>query len=373
MKCIQKSLGILSPKYPIENLCIPRQTLFIDIETTGLYVHSSNLYMIGCAYLDETPDKPACWRTIQWFATNYEDEINVLNAFVTFSKTYRYLIHFNGNQFDIPYLQNKMQQYNIPFRFDEFEGIDIYRRIAPYKTFLKLPDCKQKTIENFVTATVREDQFTGGELIDVYHEYVLHHDEEKEHFLLLHNEEDLKGMLEIAAALAIPDLFRLPVTVTRVQANYYKDINQKQCSEIIMNLKLPTALPTELSYGANGCYFNGCGIDGKLRVPVYEGELKYFYSNYKEYYYLPKEDTAIHKSVASFVDKTYRKQATARTCYTRKISTYLPQWEVLFTPFFKRDYDDKDLFFELTDELKTQREAFNAYAHHIFEMMGASR
>lgn len=373
MKCIQKSLGILSPKYPIENLCIPRQTLFIDIETTGLYVHSSNLYMIGCAYLDETPDKPACWRTIQWFATNYEEEVHVLNAFVTFSKAYRYLIHFNGNQFDIPYLQNKMQQYNIPFRFDEFEGIDIYRRIAPYKTFLKLPDCKQKTIENFVTATVREDQYTGGELIDVYHEYVLHHDEEKEHFLLLHNEEDLKGMLEIAAALAIPDLFRLPVTVTRVQANYYKDVNQKQCSEIIMNLKLPTALPTELSYGANGCYFNGCGIDGKLRVPVYEGELKYFYSNYKEYYYLPKEDTAIHKSVASFVDKTYRKQATARTCYTRKISTYLPQWEVLFTPFFKRDYDDKDLFFELTDELKTQREAFNVYAHHIFEMMGASQ
>ena len=372
MKCIEKSLGILSPKYPIENLCIPNQTLFIDIETTGLYVRSSNLYMIGCACLDEAPDKPACWRTIQWLATNYEDEINILNAFAVFAKSYRYLIHFNGNQFDIPYLQNKMQQYNIPFSFDDFEGIDIYRRIAPYKTFLKLPDCKQKTIENYVTATVRKDQFTGGELIDVYHEYVLHHDAEKEHFLLLHNEEDLKGMLEIAAALAIPDLFHLPVTVTKVQANYYMDVNQKQCSEIIMNLKLPTALPAALSYGANGCYFNGCGIDGKLRVPVDEGALKYFYSNYKEYYYLPKEDTAIHKSVAAFVDQAYRRQATARNCYTRKTSTYLPQWEVLFTPFFKKDYDDKELFFELTDELKTQRESFNIYAHHILEMMRSS-
>ena len=139
-----------------------------------------------------------------------------------------------------------------------------------------------------------------------------------------------------------------------------------------MNLKLPTALPTALSYGANGCYFNGCGIDGKLRVPVYEGELKYFYSNYKEYYYLPKEDTAIHKSVAAFVDHAYRRQATARNCYTRKTSTYLPQWEVLFTPFFKKDYDDKELFFELTDELKTQRESFNIYAHHILEMMRSS-
>lgn len=369
MKCIQKSLGILSPKYPIENFCVPKQTLFIDIETTGLYVRSSNLYMIGCAYLDEGDNKPASWQSIQWLATNYEDEANVLNAFAAFARPYRYLIHFNGNQFDIPYLQNKMQQYNIHFNFDDFEGIDIYRRLSPYKTFLKLPNCKQKTIENFVTSTVREDQYTGGELIDIYHEYVLNHDEEKEHFLLLHNEEDVKGMLEIVAALAIPDLFHLPIKVTRVQANYYRDVNQKQCSEIIMDLKLPTALPTEISYGANSCYFTGCKDEGKLRVPIYEGELKYFYSNYKDYYYLPKEDIAIHKSVASFVDKDYRRQATARNCYTRKISSYLPQWDIAFTPFFKKDYDDKELFFELTDELKTQRDVFNLYAHHIFEMM----
>lgn len=370
MKCIQKSLGILSPKYPIENLCVPKQTLFIDIETTGLYVRSSNLYMIGCAYLDESGDKPACWHTIQWLAANYEDEVNILNDFVAFARSYRYLIHFNGNQFDIPYLQNKLQQYNIHFNLDDFEGIDIYRRLSPYKTFLKLPNCKQKTIENFVTAAVREDQYTGGELIDIYHEYVLNHDGEKEHFLLLHNEEDVRGMLEIVAALAIPDLFHLPVRVTRVQANYYRDVNQKQCSEIIMNLNLPTALPAEISYGANGCYFTGCGKEGKLRVPIYEEEMKYFYSNYKDYYYLPKEDIAIHKSVASFVDRDYRRQATARNCYTRKKSSYLPQWDIVFTPFFKRNYDDRDLFFELTDELKTQRDTFNQYAHHIFEMMG---
>ena len=180
-------------------------------------------------------------------------------------------------------------------------------------------------------------------------------------------------MLEIVAALAIPDLFHLPIRVTKVQANHYKDIQQNQCSEIIMNLKLPTALPAEISYGANGCYFSGCGEDGKLRVPIYEGELKYYYSNYKDYYYLPQEDLAIHKSVASFVDKEYRQQATARNCYTRKSSSYLPQWSILFTPFFKTDYDSKDLYFELTDEFKTQRDAFNLYAHHILEMMGSQK
>ncbi len=140
-----------------------------------------------------------------------------------------------------------------------------------------------------------------------------------------------------------------------------------------MSLKLPSLLPADISYGINDCYFSGHKEDGKLRVPLYEEELKYFYSNYKDYYYLPKEDIAVHKSVASFVDKEYREQATARNCYTRKISSYLPQWDAVFVPFFKRNYDDKALFFELTDELKTQREAFNQYAHHILQMMGVSR
>lgn len=372
MKCIQKSLKILSPKYPIENICIPKQTLFIDIETTGLSARSSNLYMIGCIYY-EAYEEPAVWRSIQWMAANYEDEANLLAEFAAFAKPYRYLIHFNGNQFDIPYLKDKMEQYDISFNFDNLEGIDLYKRISPYKTFLKLPNCRQKTIENLLSSIVREDQYTGSELIDIYHEYVLSHDEQKERLLFLHNEEDIKGMLEIISILSIPDLFHLPVRVSKVQANYFKDVRQKQCSEIIMNIKLPSPLPVELSYSANDCYFSGCGNEGKLRIPIFEGELKYFYSNYKEYYYLPQEDVAIHKSVAASVDREYRKQATARTCYTRKVSSYLPQWEVLFTPFFKKDYNDKSLYFELTDEFKTKRDDFNLYAHHILEMMALYR
>ncbi len=372
MKCIQKSLGILSPCYHIENFCVPMQTLFIDIETTGLYAKSSNLYLIGCIYLNDT-DGPAHWCSIQWFAANYDDEKNVLDAFVQFAADYRFLIHFNGNSFYIPYLQSKIEHYQLDLDLNRFEGIDIYRRVAPYKTFLKLPNCKQKTLEGFLHTTQREDQYTGGELIEIYHDYVLTHKESSEQLLLLHNEEDLKGMLEIVSALAIPDLFYQPIKVTKVQANHYKDIDNKQCSEIIMSLKLPSLLPADISYGINDCYFSGHKEDGKLRVPLYEEELKYFYSNYKDYYYLPKEDIAVHKSVASFVDKEYREQATARNCYTRKISSYLPQWDAVFVPFFKRNYDDKALFFELTDELKTQREAFNQYAHHILQMMGVSR
>lgn len=145
-------------------------------------------------------------------------------------------------------------------------------------------------------------------------------------------------MLEILPILSYYDIFNGEIKARKVQANYYTDYAGNRRQELIMTLTLPSALPVPLSASVNGCYFKGEGTEASLRVPIYEEELKYFYANYKDYYYLPTEDVALHKSVASFVDKEHRVQATAATCYTRKHSLYLPQWELLFTPFFKRDY-----------------------------------
>ena len=136
-----------------------------------------------------------------------------------------------------------------------------------------------------------------------------------------------------------------------------------------MKLHFLNPLPVAISQGINGCYFTGFDLEGTLKVPLYEEELKYFYSNYKDYYYLPIEDNAIHRSVAHFVDKDHRIKATAATCYTRKQSSYLPQWNILFEPFFKKDYHSKELFFELTDEFKRQRGDFSKYANHVLQMM----
>ena len=138
-----------------------------------------------------------------------------------------------------------------------------------------------------------------------------------------------------------------------------------------MTVTLPTKIPRAVSASVNQCYFSGESLTGTLKVPVYEEEMKYFYANYRDYYYLPTEDVALHKSVATFVDSEHRMQATAATCYTRKHSQYLPQWGMFREPFFKRDYKSKELFFELTTELKKDREAFSAYANHVLAMIAS--
>ncbi|MDO4961689.1 MAG: hypothetical protein Q4E57_07555, partial [Eubacteriales bacterium] len=73
-------------------------------------------------------------------------------------------------------------------------------------------------------------------------------------------------------------------------------------------------------------------------VTLYEGELRSFYADYKNYYYLPAEDMAVHKSVGEFVDKKARRQATARTCYQRVKGLFIPETEAVFAPMMYKEY-----------------------------------
>ena len=366
MRISEETLENFSISYPLDRLAPLERILFIDIETTGFTARSSCLYLIGCAYY-----LAGKWHTIQWMSESYEQEADVIKAFFEFAKSYRYLIHFNGNNFDLPFILQKCEQYKLPYSFEDYSGVDLYKRIAPYKYFLKLPNCKQKTLEQFLGID-RKDVFSGGELIGIYHDYVKNPSEFSENALFLHNADDIKGMLEILPMLSYYDLFNQPVRAKKVQANSYRDVNGGTRRELLITLSLERPLPNPVSASANDCYFKGEGTEALLKVPIYEEGLKYFYSNYHDYYYLPTEDVALHKSVAGFVDKAHRVNATAATCYTRKFASYLPQWDVLFEPFFKRDYRSKELFFELTDELKRDRQAFCKYASHILTMMSAS-
>lgn len=384
MIIIQKEIPFkptsLTP-YPIEKIVKnPEKALFIDIETTGFSAKASKLYLIGCAYYEQDS-----WHLAQWFADK-KDEEEVLNAFFMFASTYDTLIHFNGNRFDLPYLKAKCEQYGIEYYLDNMVSIDIYKLISPFKDVLGLENCKQKTIELFLGIN-RDDIYNGGQLIEIYEKYLDSKNEELYGLLIMHNEDDVKGMAELLPILYYYDFFEsvintpaihmrtdapqsenetpLALRAVKVQANYYTDMDGKDQKEIFMKLVTPYNLPVPFRCNKDGIFVQVEGDHASLRIPLYEEELKYFYSNYKDYYYLPDEDQALHKSVASFVERSHRVQAKAENCYTRKPGQYLRQWDLVFTPFFKHEYKEHAMYFELTDYIKTNRSAMSLYACHV--------
>ena len=326
-----------------------RNALFFDIETTGFTAKISKLYMIGVLYYKK---EESAFYAKQWFAETYEEAPIILADFMEFSKQYSALIHYHGDGFDLPYIKDACQQYGISYTLEYLKSFDIYKCIRSYKDILMLERVKQKNVEEFL-GIHREDEKNGGELIKVYQDYVEHPTEEAKHLLLLHNHDDIIGMPDILPILAYPLLLQNTYKATKIKIEE---------DTTIMELQLDYAVPKRISAGKDNIRFTANKDKAYLYIPIYTGEVKYFYPNYKDYYYLPLEDTAVHKSVAFYVDKDYRTQAKAATCYSKKTGVFLPQPEPIIAPYFKLEYNDKITYFELNEEHMENYDDMFSYA-----------
>ncbi|HEX3077593.1 MAG TPA: ribonuclease H-like domain-containing protein [Lachnospiraceae bacterium] len=320
MLTINKQVNATLP-YSFQNEYKLEELLFFDIETTGFSPESTLLYLIGCIYYQD-----GSWQITQWFADDNESEQNILHAFFNFIKGYKVLIHFNGDGFDIPFINKKCERLKLDYSLKGIESYDIYKKITPFKKMLKLDNYKQRTIEQFLHIN-RADTFSGGELIQVYANYLglkkleqlrnrtvtsslpkavetkltrqaeslpTKDSNQLLNQLLIHNEEDLKGLLQLTGILTIANIFH--GNYTDIHATLEED-------KLNIHFTLPNSLVNQISYGNDTIYFSASNMQAILKVTLYQNELKFFYDNYKDYYYLPEEDTAIHKSVAFYVDK----------------------------------------------------------------------
>ena len=98
-----------------------------------------------------------------------------------------------------------------------------------------------------------------------------------------------------------------------------------------------------------------------LSLQTHTAELKYFFPDYKNYYYLPLEDQAVHKSVGAFVDPEHRQKAKAANCYQRRTGTFLPQQKAFFTPAFREDFKSRPYYFEWSDAFLSQEDLLKEY------------
>jgi uncharacterized protein YprB with RNaseH-like and TPR domain len=350
--------------YPIDRLGDPFKMLFLDIETTGLSPSDAAVYMIGCGYFGRDG-----MYIKQFFADDLAEEQAILDAFASFLKGYDTLITFNGNKFDIPFLEKRASLYNIDLDLAGKKGLDIYKRIRPYRALLSLPDMKQKSLERFLGVS-RIDRMSGRDLITVYKKYSTDKSDEGCLKLLLeHNHDDVAGLPPLMSLLAYPDVVNGEIKPERAVKNNYKDYEGATKTELIIEFTFDVPVPEPVSTGFSDCYMMLGGKKGKIRVAILDGTLKFFYPDYKSYYYLPAEDRAIHKSAARYVDEKYREQAKAENCYVKVTGQFLPEWQELITPAFRNGLNDKTMYFELSDEIKNDPDVFRRYAGHLMDII----
>lgn len=411
----------------LEDSVSKEEIVFFDIETTGFSADSSYLYLIGCMY--NTNDS---WYLTQWLAEDIDDEKELIESFTKTITNMKKIIHFNGTTFDIPYLNRKCKALGLINPFLGKKSYDIYKELYPIKKLLPIPNFKLKTIESFVGYN-REDTYSGGDLIQVYSSFIgklqyeklralnasLHNNsdneglntshetnspaKELERILLLHNEEDIKSLIPISSLLYIKDLF----------TTAYHNNNNNSMNHSIKDINgipifcFSISLPYDLTYRMKWtCSLGSLLHDGdkddnsfsssfltiniansklEFLIPTFTGSLKYFFKDYKDYYYLPLEDTAIHKSVAEFVDKEYRTKATKANCYTKKYGTYLPNVLPSYTKNNHKDksnyptnafflnYEDKLYFIEYEEEMFTNPDVLDAYIKNLLSLFMNSK
>lgn len=323
--------------------------LFFDIETTGFSAANTKLYFIGCMYY-----KNDSWQVGMWFNDDGNSENELLRSFIEFSKQYQVLIHFNGEGFDIPYLNQKREQYGIPEDLSHLESIDLYKWVRPYKKVLNLPNLKLKTIEHFLHID-REDTYSGGELIAVYDKYLRTREDSLFQLLFTHNYEDIRNMLDTSGIAYFKDLFE--GTITEPVLHLHGDS---------VKLSFLAPLPQKLSLNKHQTYLTADGEHVTLTIPVMNGELKYFFQDYKDYFYLPVEDTAIHKSVAVYMDKNYRQKATKQNCYQKSTGSFVPTYNYPAEKSFGSSYADRNSYMEIS-QLETAGFNLNDYIQSVLQ------
>ncbi len=338
MKTIKKLISTNS-FHTIKDSIVSENYLFFDIETTGLSSKKHQIYCIGSACYFK---KKMAVEIQQLLGESLSDERELIEIFIDLIRSDTILVSYNGSTFDIRFILERAKFYNLSVEsLKKCQHIDLYKTARHLNPIFQLDSLKQISLERFFNI-YREDRLSGKELISIYFTYIKTKKETYESCLLLHNFEDISGLLSLYAIIHYDSLLRITDDpfLYQIVDNAYLEI------QITHDIILPKPISREYSYGTIS--FDNSSLT--IIVPIYFGKINHYFPDIKNYYYLPEEDMVIHKSIGTYVESSKRQPASRENCFVSKESYYLKLPVKRKHPIFQLSYIDKQGIYEIDSE-----------------------
>lgn len=167
-----------------------KESLFFDIETTGLNPKNSKIVMIGVMYLENNS-----FNLKQLFSEE-NSENQVIYEFLALLKKKKYIITYNGNSFDLKFIKYRSKYHNLQLSLENKCLIDLYSIFRKNSNRFKTKNLKLKTMEEFL-GIKRKDNISGKDFIRLYNSYLLKPKIEYLELMWLHNYEDVVNLPEL--------------------------------------------------------------------------------------------------------------------------------------------------------------------------------
>lgn len=207
MEVIQKKIEM-----PMHENLRHLSSVFLDIETDGLG-HRNKIVIMGLIFY---PPNSPYGEVYQLFNDDGQSEKDILiktKALFEYYNT-QFIITFNGNAFDLPFINARYKHFNLNYVLSKKLHLDIYRLAQQHKAQLNLEKYTLKHVEAFL-GIHRDDTISGKESIILYETYLENKSTKLKAVILLHNLDDILNMVPLCQLLDYlstdPLMFHFPV------------------------------------------------------------------------------------------------------------------------------------------------------------------
>lgn len=159
---------------------------FFDIETTGFSRKNNIVYLVGLLLKNVNSN----YLLKQYLIQSKDEEKKLLKLLIEDFKYNQLLVNYNGDTFDIPFLNSKYKKHNIDYKIPLNKSFDLYKIVKENRDLLDLKNTKLKTIEKYLGIN-REDKLSGKECITLFYEYMNNNALDSKKLILKHNYDDL--------------------------------------------------------------------------------------------------------------------------------------------------------------------------------------